>query len=301
MQEIEDMEILINCLPGAIVVLLMGIHVGVFILNRKLKNRNRRRPLGFKLLRFPGESLQLKIDDINTDLHFYLLAPSLYVMLAFSSISLNKFYKGEIGWKPGEILVYSLTAAIIIVFSLFKTIKLYNKRKCLNLGLEAERAVGEELDRLRRFGCFVFHDFPAERFNIDHILVSKSGVFAIETKGRMKKTDLKKNWRVQYFNNRLIFPDREEIEPVKQAKRQAKWLSSFLSRKIGRDIPVKAVLAIPGWFVDIRQKPQNLILTNGRNLEFLVKDKEVLTNNDVALISNIIEERCRNVSMFNEG
>jgi len=31
-------------------------------------------------------------------------------------------------------------------------------------------------------GYHVYHDFPAERFNIDHVVVGPAGAFAIETK-----------------------------------------------------------------------------------------------------------------------
>ena len=37
-------------------------------------------------------------------------------------------------------------------------------------------------------GFHVYHDFPAEGFNIDHIVVGAKGVFAVETKTRSKRT-----------------------------------------------------------------------------------------------------------------
>jgi len=49
-------------------------------------------------------------------------------------------------------------------------------------GYDAELSVGQELNQLMRQGAVVFHDLPADGFNIDHVLISALGVFAIETK-----------------------------------------------------------------------------------------------------------------------
>lgn len=40
-------------------------------------------------------------------------------------------------------------------------------------------------------GARVYHDFPAENFNIDHVLIDRAGVFAIETKGFTKAARIK--------------------------------------------------------------------------------------------------------------
>ena len=37
-----------------------------------------------------------------------------------------------------------------------------------------------------RRGAYVFHDVPADNFNIDHVVVSGQGIFAVETKGFTK-------------------------------------------------------------------------------------------------------------------
>ncbi|MBN1547047.1 MAG: NERD domain-containing protein [Syntrophaceae bacterium] len=57
-------------------------------------------------------------------------------------------------------------------------------RKNYRLGYEGEMATGQELNMLMLEGYHVFHDFPADRFNIDHIVVSPNGVIAIETKAK---------------------------------------------------------------------------------------------------------------------
>lgn len=54
------------------------------------------------------------------------------------------------------------------------------------LGWEGELATGEQLNRLYAQGYDVFHDIDGGGFNIDHVAVGPAGVFAIETKARVK-------------------------------------------------------------------------------------------------------------------
>lgn len=61
-------------------------------------------------------------------------------------------------------------------------------------GARGERALGALLDRLRDEGMAVLHDrrMPGSRANIDHIVVSRAGVFVIDAKnykGRVERQD----------------------------------------------------------------------------------------------------------------
>src|SRR4051812_42441101 len=40
-----------------------------------------------------------------------------------------------------------------------------------------------------------------------------------------------------------------EKRPGAQAKRNAKWVADFLSKRIGQTVPTQAIVALPGWFV----------------------------------------------------
>jgi Nuclease-related domain len=51
-------------------------------------------------------------------------------------------------------------------------------------GSRAERAVGEELERLREHGALVVHDLTVGKGNIDHVVVLPRGVYLVETKAR---------------------------------------------------------------------------------------------------------------------
>jgi hypothetical protein len=155
-------------------------------------------------------------------------------------------------------------------------------------------AVGQELNNRIRDGFSVFHDFPADGFNIDHVLVGRTGVFAIETKGRAKpRVAENDNWKVKYDGKKLIFPGWTETKPLEQAKRQSQWLSLWLSKATGASCKVLPVLAIPGWWID--RKAAGMPVYNGKDSIFLAKGKAVLSPQQIKAISHQIDQVCRTV------
>lgn len=85
------------------------------------------------------------------------------------------------------VLAFVLAVALftLAVRRLFAQVR--EMRAC-TLGFHGERAAAEEINQLMRDGCRVFHDVPTEPYgNIDHVIVSPSGVFGMETKIRRKK------------------------------------------------------------------------------------------------------------------
>ncbi len=120
----------------------------------------------------------------------------------------------------------------------------------------------------------VFHDFPADRFNIDHIVVAPHAVYAVETKSRRKPaTGGKAAARVGYDGTALSFPTHVERRPIDQAKAQAEWLRRFLTSALGEPVGVTPVLALPGWYVDLSREGSRaeVIVNNLRNPLFLMK------------------------------
>src|SRR5205085_9498249 len=112
-------------------------------------------------------------------------------------------------------------------------IRLLKRHRNFDLGFSGERFVGEQLNRLISSGCRVFHDFYAKGIgNIDHIVVTRAGVFAIETKARTKNRKALPRGRdheVIFDGHRLHFPNGPDTGMLKQAGRGAQWLADYLT------------------------------------------------------------------------
>ncbi len=253
------------------------------------KRRGRRSPLTVQMLRAPGESLSGQIEKISEDIDTYLVMSTVTPLLCFSTY-LSTYYLGntKISWVPFFIVGIAST-----VFCCVKISVLLKRRSNFSLGLDCERAVGEELNQLMLNGYRVFHDFPAEKFNIDHIVIGSNGVFAVETKGRAKPK--KGDVNIIFDGQGLQFPTHYEEDPFDQAKRQAVWLAKWLTSAVGAEISVRPVLVLPGWYIE-RKKP-GMLIYNGKNPQsvYKIKGDSTLSDEMIQRISHQIEQKCRDV------
>jgi hypothetical protein len=283
-----------------IVIVVLPIFIAPIICISLFKRhkRGRRSPLTGNLLRGAGETLRAEIEKLSEKIDEYiyklftLFVPPLALLMVF-------YYLGDNKLQIWQIL---LAVAFYVLLTWWATRRLYlllKQRSNLYLGLDAELAVGQELNHLMLQGCRVFHDFPAENFNIDHVVVGPGGVIAVETKGRAKpdKGRGSVDATVIYDGQILRFPDWHEKEPLEQAKRQADWLLKWLSSAVGEPVQVRPALALPGWFIE-RTKQGNVIVFNGKSPHFLAKLQNptgTLAPQMIQRIAHQLEERCRDV------
>ena len=190
-----------------------------------------------------------------------------------------------------------LLGLIAFAFLLFRFIRVIREVWKLRLGYEAELAMGQELDQLMRKGAIVCHDVAAENFNIDHVVVTRKGVFAIETKGRSKPNRGlgKDDAKVIYDGKVLKFPRWAETRPIEQAQRQAQWLARWLSSAVGEQVAVKPVLALPGWFVDRKGRSDVLVISGKEAYALMNAGYTSLPDSFVQRIEHQLEQKCRDV------
>jgi hypothetical protein len=137
----------------------------------------------------------------------------------------------------------------------------------LRLRYKGERVVGETLNQLLAMGVRVFHDVPFDGFNIDHVLVGKSGVYAVETKTRRKpKLEKGRRAEVVYDGTSLHFPNGSDEKALEQARLNARALSKWLTESTGETVLVKAILTFPGWWIE-RKAAGDVCVVNPDEIE----------------------------------
>lgn len=260
------------------------------------KKSRKKNPLTSDLLRSPGEALRVKIEDLRFDLIGHMLM-ILFLPIFLFAMSLSQVVFGK---KPSLFITgfYIVMGLGCIGYLLRKMIKTKKLQRQYQLGLDAELAVGQELNHLMREGYWVYHDFPADDFNIDHVVIGPTGVFAVETKGRPKpmNDDGSAEREVIYDGESLTFPTWRERKPIQQAELQAKWLEKWLTSAVGEPVAVSPVLAIPGWFIK-REKAGGVPIINGKNPSgfFMKFGNSTLTDKLQQQIAHNIDQRCRTV------
>ena len=137
----------------------------------------KRSPLKDKPLRQAGQSVQDQLNNLIDD----TVAPYIWAPIIFVAFTVYGWYLWITKTIPNPLLLTVITVAVVI-YSVFKVSRAQKEIANLKQGRDGERVVGRLLDSLQGNNCFVLHDIVADGFNLDHVVVSEKGVFAIETK-----------------------------------------------------------------------------------------------------------------------
>jgi hypothetical protein len=151
--------------------------------------------------------------------------------------------------------------------------------------------VGQELNQALSVGCRVYHDVLFDGYNIDHVIVAPSGVYAVETKTRRKSRD-KGSHKVKYDGHKLIFPEWEDEHGLEQARRNAKSLSLWLNKAVAQSLWVEPILTLPGWLIDREAGGAVTVLNPKEIVNFVTRDrKPILLPELIQRISFQLEQK----------
>jgi hypothetical protein len=255
--------------------------------------RRKQSPFNRDFLRPAGFSLQRRLEELQLELAlsfgFGLLVPLWFYSMW---LSVGKWYPAAA--HPGLGLGYALGGLGGFLYLLRTTIRNYRTLRGVRLALDGKLATGQELDRLMRHGCRIFHDVPAGKANIDHVVVGPSGVLAVETKTRHRQDRGRgaMDATVEFDGHKLRFPDQLETAYLDHAGQQAKWLAEWLGRAVGQGVAVQPVLALPGWFVD-RRGTGTVSVVNPKEAPKLVQGPVVMDHKLQERIAFRLERACR--------
>ncbi|QSX78937.1 nuclease-related domain-containing protein [Agrilutibacter solisilvae] len=226
--------------------------VGLLWAYRKWQDREgRRSPIEKRAIYGAGEQLRVRMDKhmdqvMVSFVALFFMGPYFLAYWAMSRINL-----AQVRFGFGDYLLLVLFL-IMVGAATWWLIKHGSARRIANAGLQAELYTAQELNRLMALGCTVLHDVPADGFNLDHVVIGPTAVYAVETKSVRKPapTGGKDHFKVTYDGQCLRFPDFSDSKRLKQTRRQADWLAGHLRQALGRSIPVVPALALPGWWIE---------------------------------------------------
>jgi len=209
-----------------------------------METQRSRSPLRFKALRLPGQSGDEAIEALFWDELALplLLATVLLIVAVFEWLMALRH-------MPPQPWLFTCLAAAASLYAARKGISLRARFHRMRLGRDGERIVAEELDKLRAAGAQVFHDVPADGFNIDHVVLCDRGIYAIETKTWSKPQN--RDARIRLTNQGIIADGhRPNRDPLAQVQAESKWLAQRLKEWTGKSLPVRGTVLIPGWFIE---------------------------------------------------
>jgi hypothetical protein len=236
-------------------------------------------PLKRPPLHNPGQSLDEEIDRVFYDEAIYYVTCVIFVIY----IAGMEWYRWFFPSHPHPWILTSI-AVVCLGYYLIKLRRSFIKLRALHLGRDGEKIVGQYLEELREKGYRVLHDIVGDGFNVDHVVISPNGIYAIETKTLSKNTD--KNSKVIFDGNKLLIDGFENNQYLTQVKSESSWLNNLLKESTGKSFSVKPVIVFPDWYVDSvgPDVHKDIWVLNPKALPvFIANDKVVLQQEDVQL------------------
>jgi len=233
-------------------------------------NCNKRNPVEYdKLLRSPGQSLDEAIDDIRNkvlDKLFFILA----IMLIFIILSITLQFPSYFQ------IIYIL---IFFGYLVFLVQKYYPALRDYRLGRDGERSMAQYLSAVARqlskedANMHIYHDLVNEKkkFNIDHVIVSKKGIFIVETKTYRKDQGIT---NTIFSNGCELIKNGQKLSndiPL-QIKGQAKWLQNELHQVTGKKYEIIKIIAFVGWYVK-GEKIDDIYITTAKTLKNIIENQ----------------------------
>lgn len=250
-------------------------------------SNDRRSPIKDKPFKYPGQYLDKEIEIFqlkrfrNLSIFLVVLAVAVYEIL-------HAYY----GVPPQPILATILVLASGI-YCYYADSQLRGKIKSYEQGSEGEKIVGDILDSLKKDGARVFHDVVIDGadYNIDHVILSKHGIFIVETKTISKPT--KGNPKIS-SNGKTVFGfGKPNTEHIDQAVYNSRSLRSYLNKRSERQFRVHPVLVYPRWFVEAYADSRIWVL-NPKVLQYHInREPETISETDYAVAELCLSDIAR--------
>ncbi|MFC5052011.1 nuclease-related domain-containing protein [Rubritalea spongiae] len=277
------------------------------------EKRHSRSPFSDKLLRPPGESLRIKVTELEDQLNDVL------VSLVFTLISPGIFLL-VIAKFPLVLVILAMVIASGMGWGFAwkywkRLLRIRRDLRNYRLGFDGERCVGAELTPLLAKGYSVYHDFvfdmrpggEASNFNIDHIAIGPEGIFIIETKTKRKSlkppiNELEPQQIAVEGKSRetttLRFPDGSiDEKPIKQALRQSEQFYRWLKMPTITQAEIRPIVVYPGWWIRSKNWDKLGVQSASKladRLPALGKGRR-LRSDEIKAIAARIEDKCRDI------
>ena len=243
----------------------------------------RRSPLKERPLRLPGQSVERQIDDVVFD---EVLSFGTLIVLAVTW-PLYEWTRWFLRTPPSPPWPITSAALLGLIYASLRLARAKKRLDTLKLGRDGERVVAEKLNEVRGTdtSARVFHDIVAPGFNIDHVILSRHGVYAIETKTISKPA--RRKAQVVFDGMTLLVGGRTlDRDPVAQAEAVANWIRATLKEMTAKEYPVKPVLVFPGWYVNPVREHRGArvwVLTPGALPTFVANQPVTISEEDLKL------------------
>lgn len=222
-------------------------------------DRTRVFPLADSGLREAGHSVRIRLREREVNLVVCVVMLPLLPVLLYLAYLLSQIPHDIQTTPPMALLIIY---AVLLVVQVIFTLRLLFEVGRLKLALNAEIIVGQQLNQLMRLGYRVYHDVQINQVTVHHIVLSEMGIFAVETLPHPKPLRQGESlFRFRYESDALIFPNGKDKKSLLAAQRKAGVTMLWLNKTLNLPIKVRPLLLVPGWYLEVKERPPFNVLT----------------------------------------
>lgn len=230
----------------------------------------KKNPINYdNLLRSPGQSLDEEIDKLRDTVFTKLY----FAVAVFAVVSTLVFVF--------KLSFYYVVSVLIIFFaySIMLIVKNIHQLRSYKLGRDGEKSVAQYLFIVARqlskedTNMHIYHDLvdDVKEFNIDHVVVSKKGIFIFETKTYRKDEGITN--KITSSGKELFKNGKKMIKNIPlQVKGQVQWLQSELLQKTGKKYTIIPSIVFVGWYVE-GHKIDDINITTAKTLKHILENQ----------------------------
>lgn len=241
------------------------------------------------IMREAAQRFRDEFERLSSTQSTYLSAGLVFVVLFVAAYVLNaeRIFSGYPVWQLRVLLVTLIAGTLLALSQLIRTILARHRVKLLR---DANIAVGHQLQNIAAGFGRVYHDIETSAGIIDHVIVSRTGTYAISVFAQRRI----RNGGVELDSNELRFSATgKSLSIVPMAARTAALEREF-RRLLDHRVRVRSVIAVPGWQIDSQSGEEHL-LVNDKSLPMLrgwTDKSDCLANEDVDALHQLLAARC---------
>jgi hypothetical protein len=219
------------------------------------------------------------------------LSGTLVFMVLFSAAYLLQAEVLFAGYPAWQLWLQAGFLGLAVLFAAWQLTRTVLAYRHLRFVRDANIAVGHQLQQISTGAKQVFHDVKTSAGIVDHVLVSQTGIYAINVVARRGG----RNRNAELRDNHIVFSNSSKRIPIVNRTSTAARLEKEMSQLLGQKIRVRSVIAVPGWDIGEQTSEQHL-LVNERTIPMIRgwRDRsDYLMNEDVEALLEELTARCR--------
>ena len=231
-----------------------------------------------------------ELERLSSSQAIYLSGTLVFIVLFAAAYMLRAqdLFAGYPAWQLWLQIGFLALAALVAAWRLGRTIIAYRQVRFVR---DANVAVGHQLQRISTGANRIFHDVSTSAGVVDHVLVGRSGIYAINVGARRGR----RNGNATLKDRCLSFSGSDERTPIVDITASTARLEKEVCHLLGHKIRIRSVIAVPGWNIG-EQASEHHLLVNERTIPMLRgwrDQSDYLMDDDVEALQDELTARCR--------